>query len=169
MVNFILNKLDLICSLIIKWFQVIFSNTNNSIEYQSFFAHSNFKYRTWLKNSIWPIDCIYSLHNELDLLHKYTSTRASDRVQQSVWHNHVWYYLHSYYPLGFLPTNYCLTRVTCIVFLLLEYMFFNQPFLSSPCLSFVSITTDETLTFTEPKRTWKLWWWKGLQPPYLIV
>ena len=37
---------------------------------------------------------LYSQHNGLTLLHKYTSTKASDRVHQSVWHNHMWYHLH---------------------------------------------------------------------------
>ena len=36
---------------------------------------------------------LYSLHNGLTLLHKYTSTRASDGVPQPAWHNHVWYHL----------------------------------------------------------------------------
>ena len=38
---------------------------------------------------------LYSLHNELALLHKCTSTRASDGVHQLRWHNYVWYHLRS--------------------------------------------------------------------------
>ena len=38
---------------------------------------------------------LYSLHNGPALLHKYTSTRVSDGVHQSAWHNHIWYDLHS--------------------------------------------------------------------------
>ena len=38
---------------------------------------------------------LYSLYNGLALLHKYTSTRASDGVHQSAWYNHVWYHLRS--------------------------------------------------------------------------
>ena len=33
-----------------------------------------------------------------------------------------------FWTLTFLSTNYCLTRFTCILFLLHEYMFFYQPF-----------------------------------------
>ena len=41
---------------------------------------------------------------------------------------------------SFLLTNYCLTWFTCILFLLLEYVFLLT-FLTSSCLSFASVTT----------------------------
>ena len=46
------------------------------------------------------------------------------------------------WTLSFLLTNYCLTRFTCILFLLLEYIYvFQATFLCSSCLSFASIAT----------------------------
>ena len=48
-----------------------------------------------------------------------------------------------------LPTNYCLTRFTCIVFLLyLNIYVFLSNLLCSPCLSLVSITTISIMNKT---------------------
>ena len=54
---------------------------------------------------------LYSLHNGLVLLHKYTSMRASDGVPQSVWHNHVWYHLCSGQIVTGLSASYQITTV----------------------------------------------------------
>ena len=80
-----------------------------------------------------PTQCLlYSLHNGLALLHKYTSTTASEEEctnqrdtimcdticvvdGQSLPH----------WTLSFQSTNYYLTRLTCILFLLLEYICFS--------------------------------------------
>ena len=95
---------------------------------------------------------LYSLHNVLGFLHKYTSTRASDEVHQSAWHNHVWSHLRSgrivssqldsQLPINWLPFNQLLASVTWI------YMFFHQPLLSSPCLSFVSTYGENFISFS---------------------
>ena len=56
------------------------------------------------------------------------------RVHQLVWHNHIWYHLCSGCIVtnpreSQLSTNYCLTRFSCILFLLLEYICFSiKPF-----------------------------------------
>ena len=42
----------------VKLFQVLLSNTNNSIQHYSFVCTqlNGFKYSKWLNSSIWPID-----------------------------------------------------------------------------------------------------------------
>ena len=74
--------------------------------------------------------------------------RRTNKVHQSACHNHMWYHLRSgqivtpHWTRNFLSTNYYLTRFTWILFLLLEYICFSiNPFLCSPCRSFVGITT----------------------------
>ena len=78
---------------------------------------------------------LYSLHNGLALFHKYTSTERQGSKPDprdtvtcdttfSVDGPSLPHWTHS-----FPSTNYCLTRFTCILFLLLEYTcFFYQPF-----------------------------------------
>ena len=70
---------------------------------------------------------LYSLHNGLALLHKYTSTRASDRErtnQRDIITCDTICVVDSK-----LSINYCLTRFTCILFLLLKYICFSiKPF-----------------------------------------
>ena len=57
-----LNKLKTICLHRVHWFQVLLSNTNNSVQYDSFiFTHLNgFKYSEWANSFIWTIDGILS-------------------------------------------------------------------------------------------------------------
>ena len=79
---------------------------------------------------------MYFLHNGLALLHKYTSTRASDgeftNQHDTITCDTICIvdgYSLPHWTLSFLSTNYCLTRFTCILFLLLEYICFSiKPF-----------------------------------------
>ena len=48
--------------------------------------------KTWKYLSVCML---HSLHNGFALLYEYKSTRASDGVHPSAWHNHLWYHLRS--------------------------------------------------------------------------
>ena len=88
------------------------------------------------------------LQNGLNLLHKCTPTKASDGVNQitlipsRVFLSAKWTDCR-YQPwtFSFLLTNYCLTRFTCILFLLLGYICFPINLFAFPGFSFVNITT----------------------------
>ena len=88
---------------------------------------------------------LYSPHIGLALLRKYTSmehwrefTRVNPDPLDTIMCNATCIVDNSRYPTE-LSANYCLTRFTCILFLLLEYMFFYRP--SCVPASFASITT----------------------------
>ena len=92
---------------------------------------------------------LYSVHNELVLLHKYRFTKHQRELnkthvtQSRVIPLELW--MDSRVPhwtLSFLLTNYCLTRFPCIFFLLLEYICFSINLLEFPVsFFFASITT----------------------------
>ena len=101
-----------------------------------------------LRNHFGHLNVLYSLHNELTLFHKYTSTerqREITRVDPNPRDTITWDTTsvvgNSRYPNG-LSANYSLIQFTCILFLLLEYICFSIYFLCSPCFSFASITTE---------------------------
>ena len=74
---------------------------------------------------------LYSVHNRLTLLHKYTSTkrwpeftRVDSTSRDKMTCNTTCVEDNSRYPTG-LSANYSLTQFTCILFLFLEYICFS--------------------------------------------
>ena len=79
----------------------------------------------------WRWKVLYSLHNELILLHKYMSTepwpeftRVEPDPRDTITWDTICFVDNSRYLTG-LSNNYSLTQFTCILFLLLEYIHFS--------------------------------------------